>query len=120
MIKFRKNMTEITLDDGVERTAEVEEIIDEVLVYQICHPVRVCKPDGKIRFSRVPVSQLKEYAQAFDPILVPVDDLTAVLYPVLGCSKEDITDSDIKEFLEYILDPIFISTDEDGELCVSP
>ena len=46
--------------------------------------------------------------------------VSAVLYPVLGCSKEDITDSDIKEFLEYILDPIFISTDEDGELCVSP
>ena len=120
MIKFRKNMTEITLDDGVERNEEVEEIIDEVLVYQICHPVRVCKPDGKIRFSRVPVSQLKEYAQAFEPILVPVDDLTAVLYPVYGCRKEDITDGDIKEFLEYISDPIFISTDEDGELCVSP
>ena len=113
-------MTEITLDDGVERTEKVEKIIDEVLMYQICHPVCVYKPNGKIRFSRVPLSKLEDYKQTFDPILVLVGDLTAVLYPVYGCSREDITDEDIKEFLDYILDPIFISIDEDGELCVSP
>ena len=120
MIKYRKNMTDITLDDGVKMTEEVEKIVDEMLEYQICHPMRIYKSDGRIHLSRVPVDELEEYRQTIEPILIPVDDLTAVLYPAFGCRKEDITDEDIQELLEYILDPIFISIGEDGELYVSP
>ena len=120
MIKFTKNMTDITLDDGLDRDDVVEKLIDEVLEYQICHPVRVYKPDGRCRFSGVPAKELDYYRQNMDPILVPVGDLTAVLYPVFGCRKEDITEEDIDEFIEFILEPIFICRDEDGELYVSP
>ena len=120
MIKFTKNETDIILCDGVERTEEVERIIDEMLRYQICHPMRVSKPDGNLHFSRVPLKVLETYRKTMEPILVPVGDLTAVLYPVFGCRKEDITDEDIEEFIEFILDPIVIDRDEDGELYVVP
>ena len=120
MIKFRKNMTDITLDDGVAWNKETEKLVDEVLEYQICHPMRVCKSDGKIRFSRVPVSEMEEYRQTKEPILVSVGELTATLYPVFGCRKEDITEKDIEDFVEYILDPVFIGKDDDGQLYVSP
>lgn len=120
MTKFTKNMTDITLDDGLDRTEDIEKLIDEVLEYQICHPMRVYKPDGRCRFSRVPVSSLEEYEKNIEPIRVPVGDLSATLYPVFGCRKEDITDEDIEDFIEFILDPIFISRDENGEIYVSP
>ena len=120
MIKFTKNMTYITLDDGLTRTEEVEKLIDEIQRYQICHPMRVYKLDGRLHFSRVLVSELDEYKKTAKPIQVPVGDLTAILYPVFGCRKEDITEEDINEFIEYIIDPIFISIDEDGELYVAP
>lgn len=120
MIKFTKNRIDITLDDGLTRSEEVEELIDEVQKYQICHPMRVFKLDGRLYFSRILVSELEEYKKTIEPIEVPVGDLTAVLYPVFGCRKEDITEEDIDEFIEYILDPIFIGKDENGELYVSP
>lgn len=120
MIKFTKNMTDITLDDGLELDKETEKLIDEILEYQICHPMRVYKPDGRVRFSRVPQAELEEYRQRYEPVLVPVGDLTAVLYPVFGCTKEDLTDEDIDEFIEFIIDPIFICRDDDGKIYVSP
>ena len=120
MIKFTKNMTDIILDDGLTRTEEVEKLIDEIQRYQICHPMRVYKLDGRLHFSRVLVSELDEYKKTVEPIRVPVGDLTAILYPVFGCRKEDITEEDINEFIEYIIDPIFISIDEEGELYVAP
>lgn len=102
------------------RTEEVEELVDEVQRYQICHPMRVYKLDGRLHFSRVLVSELDEYKKTAEPIQVPVGDLTVILYPVFGCRKEDITEEDINEFIEYIIDPIFISIDEEGELYVAP
>ena len=120
MTRITKNETEITLDDNIAFNEEIEKLIDEVLEYQICHPVRVYKPDGRCRFSRVPVKRLEVYRQRIEPILVPVGDMTATLYPVFGCRKEDITNDDIDEFMEFILEPIFICRDEDGELYVSP
>ena len=118
MKEFIKNQTKIVLDEGIEQTPEVDQIIDEMLTYQIEHPMRISKTKNGNRLSKVPVDELKSYKKNFTPITVPIDDKTITIYPVFGCKASDITEDDIKECIEFSTDPIFISRDEDGELYV--
>ena len=119
-MQFIKNKTQIVIQDGVERTPEVDDLIEKMLNYQIEWPMRISKTEHGTHMSKVPADRLESYRKNITPLTVPIDDKMLTIYPVFGYRLSDITPEDIADCIEFSTDSIFIGMDDDGELYVGP